>query len=390
MKKTEKWKSLGNLEELRKELAPKGIKQIKIEGKPIALTLSQVNGKDSFGAIHGSCNHAGGPLGEGSLEGDYIVCPWHYWKFHRLTGEGEPGFEDDRVPRFEIKTENGELWLNLEPLSTRQRKPHAPHPLSRKVERASGPLRVVGISTTVMDPKYPRYSTSEALLTYALKRAQSELKVDTRLLKLSDLNFRSCEGFYSKAAPACTWPCSITQMDPADEMEKVYEALVHWADVILVATPIRWGAASSLYFKMAERLNCVQNQITLKDNVLIQNKVVGLIVTGGQDNVQAVAGSTLGFFAELGFVFPPFPYIAHSLGWTAENMQRNVKYVAESQDLKDGAFGLLERSVKMAETLIARKQPVTRLEQGGRKARRLEPGFEALAVPMSRAEVPTE
>ena len=42
-------------------------------------------------------------------------------------------------------------------------------------------------------------------------------------------------------------------------MDRVYEALVHWADAIIVATPIRWGAASSLYFKMAERLNCVQN-----------------------------------------------------------------------------------------------------------------------------------
>jgi len=30
-------------------------------------------------------------------------------------------------------------------------------------------------------------------------------------------------------------------MDAADEMTEVYEALVHWADVVLLATPIRWG-----------------------------------------------------------------------------------------------------------------------------------------------------
>ena len=76
---------------------------------------------------------------------------------------------------------------------------------------------------------------------------------------LNDLKFRACEGYYSKAAHACTWPCSITQMDDEDQMDRVYEALVHWADAVIVATPIRWGAASSLYFKMAERLNCVQN-----------------------------------------------------------------------------------------------------------------------------------
>jgi len=42
-------------------------------------------------------------------------------------------------------------------------------------------------------------------------------------------------------------------MDPHDQLDAVYEGLVHWADVLLVSTPIRWGAASSLYFKMVER-----------------------------------------------------------------------------------------------------------------------------------------
>jgi len=27
----------------------------------------------------------GGPLGEGRLNGDYIVCPWHQWTFHRAV-----------------------------------------------------------------------------------------------------------------------------------------------------------------------------------------------------------------------------------------------------------------------------------------------------------------
>ncbi len=74
------------------------------------------------------------------------------------------------------------------------------------------------------------------------------------------------------------------------------------------------GAASSLYFKMAERLNCVQNQMTLRNNVLIRSKVAAFIITGGQDNVQAVAGQSMQFFAELGFLFPQFPYTAHSRG----------------------------------------------------------------------------
>ncbi len=49
---------------------------------------------------------------------------------------------------------------------------------------------------------------------------------------------------------------------------------------------------------MVERLNCVQNQVTIANRVLTQNKVAGFIITGGQDNVQAVAAQLLGFFAE--------------------------------------------------------------------------------------------
>jgi hypothetical protein len=48
----------------------------------------------------------------------------------------------------------------------------------------------------------------------------------------------------------------------------------------------------------------VQNAITIRNQVLIRNKVAGFIIVGGQDNIQDVAGHMLGFFAELGFIFP--------------------------------------------------------------------------------------
>jgi nitrite reductase/ring-hydroxylating ferredoxin subunit len=182
------------------------------------LAVSCKDGK--FGAVSNACNHVGGPLGEGRLDGDYIVCPWHNWKFHRCSGLGEPGFEDDRVPAFPVKTENGRLLVNLDGGSKRQRAPHPPHPLERKLERAAGPLRLAGISTTAMDASNPRFSGSDHLLDQALQEGRT-LGAETRLIKLNELNFRVCEGYYSKAAQACTWPCSITQMDAKDQMEQV-------------------------------------------------------------------------------------------------------------------------------------------------------------------------
>ena len=161
-------------------------------------------------------------------------------------------------------------------------------------------------------------------------------------------------------------------MDAADQMDRVYEALVHWADAIIVATPIRWGAASSLYFKMAERLNCVQNSITVRNQVLIRNKVAGFIIVGGQDNIQGVAGQMLGFFAELGFLFPQFPYVAHSRGWSSEDMERNVEIVRASEELAEGAEMLAKRCIDLAQHLIARDEAPTSIERGGRKAHTLE------------------
>ncbi|HEV8632425.1 MAG TPA: (2Fe-2S)-binding protein, partial [Thermoanaerobaculia bacterium] len=167
----------------------------------------------------------------------------------RLTGAGEPGYEQDRVPSHRVEVRDGRLFVELLPATKRGRLPHAPHPLAREPVRAPGPPRVVGISTTVMTNAHPRYSTSEALLEAGLAHAMED-GAETRLLHLRDLSFRNCEGFYSKSARACSWPCSITQMDKSDQLDRVYEAVVHWADVILLASPIRWGAASSLYYKM--------------------------------------------------------------------------------------------------------------------------------------------
>ncbi|HKP28583.1 MAG TPA: NAD(P)H-dependent oxidoreductase, partial [Gemmatimonadales bacterium] len=303
------------------------------------------------------------------LVGDYIVCPWHNYKFHHVTGEGEPGYEDDRVPRYDSKVENGRLLVSVEAATTRSVK-HHPHPLARKIERGTGPIRIVGISTTSMDEANPRPSTSERLLLAALDHADKTCRCETKLIRLSALNFRPCEGYYSKSAHACTWPCSITQLHEDDQLDRVYEALVHWADVVMVATPIRWGSASGLYYKMAERLNCVQNQITIRNRILIQNKVASFIVTGGQDNVQGVVGQLMTFFGELGFLFPQFPFIGHSRGWSAEDMENNVKEVFASKDLVEGAQALADRSIELASTLLGREAP-EHVARGGRKAHKL-------------------
>lgn len=357
------WRKIGSVEDLKKN----SLQEIVFDKKKIALTY--VDGQ--FHAVSGVCNHAGGPLGQGHLEGEYIVCPWHQWKFSCKTGKGEPGFEEDQVPQYQLKIEGPNLYIDLLSGSPRKKKPHEPHPLTRDVQRASGAIRVVGISTTHMNENYSRTSTSDLLLNVSLDHAKSALNCETKLIRLSALKFKACEGYYSKSAHACTWPCSITQMDPNDQLDSVYEAFVHWADVILIGTPIRWGNASSLYYKMIERLNCIQNQITINNKQLIQNKIVSMIITGGQDNIQSVAGQLLGFFSEIGCTFPQFPFIAHSRGWTAEDMENNIRHVEKSEELREAARALVTRAVNTATWQIESCKN-TELVRAGRKANRLE------------------
>ena len=56
------------------ELSRLPVQEVRVGTRRIALTHRD----GTFGAISGTCNHVGGPLGEGTLDGDFVVCPWHY------------------------------------------------------------------------------------------------------------------------------------------------------------------------------------------------------------------------------------------------------------------------------------------------------------------------
>lgn len=304
-------------------------------------------------AIGNACLHKAGPLGLGSVEkkydGNYVTCPWHGWEYNIKTGSAPPGYKDQQAV-YEVKLEADNILISSNPVKNAHRELHDLKIIEDLVklqyQTTPGSKNILGISTTNMNESLPRYSTSEAALELALNYAKESHGAETRLLKLRDLGFRACEGYYSQHMNACTWPCSITEMQPKDGMTPVYRDMILWADIVLVATPIRWGNPSSLYFKMAERLNCVQNQITLKDKVLVKNKVASFIITGGQDNIQQVAGQMMVFFTDLGFTFPPFSFLGWSRGWTAEDMDKNVLQFKKSEYIKRTAKEMVDNCIE--------------------------------------------
>jgi nitrite reductase/ring-hydroxylating ferredoxin subunit len=71
------------------DLSPGQAKRVDIAGRSLA--IFNLDGR--YHAIDDACNHRGGPLSEGQVEGDAVVCPWHGAKFSISTGEllGPPG-----------------------------------------------------------------------------------------------------------------------------------------------------------------------------------------------------------------------------------------------------------------------------------------------------------
>lgn len=64
-------------------------------------------------AIAATCSHAGGPLDEGSLEGDVVTCPWHGSRFCVRDGAVRNGPATFPQPAFEVREAGGKVELKI-------------------------------------------------------------------------------------------------------------------------------------------------------------------------------------------------------------------------------------------------------------------------------------
>ena len=77
-------------------------------------------------AIDDTCTHRGGPLSEGTLEGDVVICPWHVARFCVRDGhvQGPPASQnvasytvrvsDSNIDIESWEDEGGSAWGNDE------------------------------------------------------------------------------------------------------------------------------------------------------------------------------------------------------------------------------------------------------------------------------------
>ncbi|MEN3273648.1 MAG: hypothetical protein V7636_2409 [Actinomycetota bacterium] len=62
---------------------------------------------DGWGALDNRCPHQGGPLGDGQIEGGYVICPWHAYEYDPHTGQPPPGFRDAATP-YDVREGDGD------------------------------------------------------------------------------------------------------------------------------------------------------------------------------------------------------------------------------------------------------------------------------------------
>jgi nitrite reductase (NADH) small subunit len=72
--------------------------------------IANVNGTCS--AMDNICLHLGGPLGQGTIEGGKVICPWHGWAYDPKTGEAahSPGA---KLAVYPLRIENGDVLIEM-------------------------------------------------------------------------------------------------------------------------------------------------------------------------------------------------------------------------------------------------------------------------------------
>lgn len=90
------------------DLEPGAAMEAWVAGQAVA--LCNVGGR--FHAVSNRCLHRGGPLGQGSLDGCVLLCPWHAWGWDVTSGASDVN-PQLRLARYEVKVEDGQVFVRV-------------------------------------------------------------------------------------------------------------------------------------------------------------------------------------------------------------------------------------------------------------------------------------
>jgi nitrite reductase/ring-hydroxylating ferredoxin subunit len=92
----------------KSDIPPGSSKVVEVGGKAVAL----FNCNGTFHAMDNECKHRGGPLGEGSLSGTIVTCPWHGWEYDVTSGTCQ--FDSSiKVQKFEVRVDGDDIVVSV-------------------------------------------------------------------------------------------------------------------------------------------------------------------------------------------------------------------------------------------------------------------------------------
>ena len=78
------------------------------------IEIAVFNVDEKYYGISNICQHKGGPLSKGLIEGNIVTCPWHGWKYSVVDGKSSHK-GGDSVDSYEIKLVDNKIYANAIP-----------------------------------------------------------------------------------------------------------------------------------------------------------------------------------------------------------------------------------------------------------------------------------
>ena len=76
------------------DLSTNEVKAVVAGGRAVCLARTDAG----LSALDNRCPHQGGPLGEGTIEDGWLICPWHGYEYDPGTGTPPGGYDDAATP----------------------------------------------------------------------------------------------------------------------------------------------------------------------------------------------------------------------------------------------------------------------------------------------------
>lgn len=222
------------------------------------------------------------------------------------------------------------------------------------IEHLKGKKNVLLLATSNRwegDKEQPK---STQLAEFIKKEIEEETKVE--LIDVSKLTIHCCEGNVSRMDgnncgvkdsvlkdkeknPSGNHRCWASINNKDDELWKVSKPLFE-ADAVVFFVSVRWGQANSIYQKLIERLNWIENRhTTLEEDSIIEGKEAGIVGIGQNWNGDVVLQTQKKVLDFYGFEVPDqlsfnWQYTDDTLDETAESYKKAPAAFEQAFDVK--------------------------------------------------------